>query len=185
MLDPIMGTGFNAGSGTGYHILCCLSNARSGTRYRTAISIYLFRIWYWVPILWSILFYRFCIRLGIRSCVLYIMGPVLVTGLNAGSGTGFQTLCQIQYWVPDPMFCPISGLLLDTGSQSIFIYYGPGTWYRILLYILSTGSVVRNQILLFYIFWIWYWVPDLMPDPVLGTSLNARSGTGYLILCFG
>ena len=32
--------------------------------------------------------------------------------------------------------------------------------------------------------WIQYWVPELVPDPVLSTGLDARSSTGSYVLCF-
>ena len=41
MPDQVLGTGLNARSGSGYQILCILSNIGSGTGYRITIGIFL------------------------------------------------------------------------------------------------------------------------------------------------
>lgn len=106
--DPVLGAGSQL----------VFIYTRSGTGYRIMISILL-------PGLLS------CTR----SCILYsLLYPVLGTGLDARSGTGYRILCFYFFIFLDPA--------LGNGSQSVFINTGSGTEYRILLSIPYTGSAV-------------------------------------------
>ena len=103
-----------------------MSNFGSGSGSRITIDIYLYQIWYWVPDPVNFSFYRICSRVP-DPVFLVLVDPVLGTGLNARSRTGYQ----IRYWVTD---------------HNQYFYTGSGTRYQILVIILSTGSVVGYQI---------------------------------------
>ena len=149
ILCRLVDTGFQSvfiytESGTGCQILLSILFTGSVVGNQILCFILFYRIQYWIPDL--------------------LPGPVLGTGLNARSGTGYQILC----------FCLLPDLVLGTGSQTVSINTGSGTGFQILLGILFPDLLLctRSCILCFLL------------DPVLGTGLNARSGTGYQILCF-
>ena len=185
----------------------------SGTGYRNTVGIYLYRNWYRVPDPVKYPFYRiscqvpdpvFYIFHWIQYWVLDLMpDPVLGTGLHARSGTRYRTSCQIQYWVPNPMF--LSYIRSSTGywiTISIYLY-----WVRCRIPAPVEYSFYQICCLVpdpvFYIYcWIQYWVMDFIPDHVLGTIsyvfclisdpvmgtrsqlvfIYTGSGTGYQIL---
>ena len=125
---------------------------------------------------------------GARSCVLYfLLDPVLGTGLNTRSGTGYWVLGVM----PDPVLGTRSYVVFcirsSTGYQITVGIYLYRIWYQVPDPVKHPFYRISCQVPdpVFYIFyWIQYWVLDLMPDPILGTLLNARSGTGYPTLCF-
>ena len=95
-----------------------------------------------------------------------------------------------------------NGPVLGTGSQSVFSSTRSGAGYQILLSIIFSDLLLGSRSCVYTFYWILYWVPDLIPDPVLGTGsyvfclildlvlgtgsrslfIYTGSGTGYQIL---
>ena len=69
---------------------CILSKIGSGTGYRIAIGVYLYRVWYQVPDPVKYSFHWICCQLP-DLVFLFFVDPVLGTGLNARSSTGYRT----------------------------------------------------------------------------------------------
>ena len=78
-----------------------LCNVGSRTGY--TIHIYLYQIRYRVPE-----------RVKYSSVGSVVRYQILLFDIFIGSGTGYRTLCQIGYWVPDPIFF---SSVLGTGSH--------------------------------------------------------------------
>ena len=137
---------------------------------------------------------------GYQSCQVcfftgYVVGFQILCVIYYGSGTGYRPWCRVRYWVPDLVPDPVLGtrsyilssIRSATGYQITIGIYIYGIWYLVpdpVRYSFYRICCQEPDPVVLY-FWIRYWVPDLMPDPVLGTWLWARSGTGYPILCFG